>query len=109
MSTYLQVEWRVSCRCAQPGLMGAARPVRLRPARRGQVLVAWRYRAMVAGTVTASSPMSQAAASAAGRVVGPPRHKARRASVMTVMGLALTKACSQPGMVATGTRVELVK
>ena len=28
---------------------------------------------------------------------------------MTVMGLALAKACSQPGMVATGTRVELVK
>ena len=28
---------------------------------------------------------------------------------MTVMGLALAKACSQPGMVATGTRAELVK
>ena len=28
---------------------------------------------------------------------------------MTVTGLALAKACSQPGMVATGTRAELVK
>ena len=44
-----------------------------------------------------------------GRAVGPPRHRARRAPVMTVMGLALAKACSQPGMVATGTRAELVK
>ena len=31
------------------------------------------------------------------------------ASVMTVSGLALAKAWSQPGMVATGTRTELVK
>ena len=34
---------------------------------------------------------------------------AGRAPVMTVTGLALAKACSQPGMVATGARVELVK
>src|SRR5487761_48104 len=64
---------------------------------------------MAAGTVAARSAAIQAVASMAGPVVGPARHRARSAPVMTVTGLALAKACSQPGMVATGTRAELVK
>src|SRR5215472_10357768 len=64
---------------------------------------------MAAGTVTARRAAIHAAAWMAGRVVGPPRHRARSEPVMTVMGLAVAKACSQPGMVATGTRAELVK
>src|SRR5262252_2742352 len=54
-------------------------------------------------------PPIQASASVTGRAVGPPRHRARSAPTMTVIGLILAKACSHPGMVATGTRVELVK
>src|SRR5487761_6476 len=64
---------------------------------------------MAAGTVAARSAAIQAVASMAGPVVVPARHRARSAPVMTVTGLALAKACSQPGMVATGTRAELVK
>ena len=44
-----------------------------------------------------------------GPLVGPPRARARVASTVWVMGLVLAQVCGQPGMVATGTKVELVK
>jgi hypothetical protein len=44
-----------------------------------------------------------------GPLVGPPRARARVASTAWVMGLLLAQVCSQSGMVATGTKVELVK
>src|SRR5450756_1620157 len=63
---------------------------------------------MASGTATAARPAIQATAWSTGLVVGPPRHRARRASTDAVTGWFFAKAWSQPGMVATGTSVELV-
>ena len=44
-----------------------------------------------------------------GLLVRPSRARAREESTAWVMGLLLAQACRQPGMVATDTKVELVK
>src|SRR5918992_4644435 len=64
---------------------------------------------MARGMTTARMPRIQAMAWSSGPLVGPPRARARVASTAWVMGLLLAQVCSQPGIVATGTKVELVK
>src|SRR5262245_65419137 len=51
-------------------------------------------------------PAIQARDSSRARVTGPPRVSARRASTVTVTGLTWANACSQPGMLCTGTKAE---
>jgi len=63
----------------------------------------------VTGTATARTAPTQATACQMRVVLAPPRQSARRASTVTVIGLASAKGCSQPGMVVVGTNVELVK
>jgi hypothetical protein len=58
-----------------------------------------------AGPAAASRPPIQKTACDTAVAVGPPRHNARSASTVTVIGLTFAKACSQPGNVATGTNV----
>jgi hypothetical protein len=54
-------------------------------------------------------PAIQASDCSSGVATGPPLLRPRRASTQMVMGLTLANACSQPGMVATGTNTPLAK
>ncbi len=59
--------------------------------------------------VTASTAVIQPRACHRWLAAGAPRLSSRSAPAATVIGLALAKACSQPGTVATGTKAEVVK
>lgn len=75
----------------------------------GHVAVVRRWRTMARGTVTTRRPTIQPIVLSSGADVGPLRVRVRSASTTTVMGLTSARACIRPGMVATGTIVELVK
>src|SRR2546421_8248752 len=66
-----------------------------------------RYRHTHSGMNTASSPRIHAAVAASEPGTPPTSAYDRAVFAVSVTGLALAKACSQSGMVATGTKTEL--
>src|SRR5258706_12492953 len=51
-------------------------------------------------------PTHQATAASTFPVVGPPRHRARTASTVTVTGWCFAKPCNQPGMLEVCTKAD---
>jgi hypothetical protein len=61
------------------------------------------------GPKTSTIAAIQASDCIRGVATGPPTSRPRRACTKMVIGLTLAKACSQPGMVSTGTNTPLAK
>jgi exodeoxyribonuclease V alpha subunit len=76
-------------------------------ARRAEPQLIRRYRQTHSGMNRASSPPIQAAVPPSELGTPPTSAYDRAVSAVRVMGLTLAKACSQPGMLATGTKTEL--